>query len=324
VTWNSYVAPGSSGSIPLLAGGLINTVNGAPLPSYLAIYTMTTAGVTGGASQGESPQSISNLITDGVNIYVAFRDTYPRDWTSYWSVSGLTYSGANLNGAVFNSLGFVRCGGTLAMVVGGDRTPNYPSVETLNLPSTAVNYNNFTSYTGNLSSPHYDGSSVWANIDGTTHIFQINPSTLIETVHTLPAVASGYQTGYDGTYIYLSTGSDVIVWDVASATGTLAGVSLAGAGPIYYSANLGLVVVCENIAGGTNFYTMRVGGGPLTLIGNANTITASVGINVYAIGMCDGPTTDLWASVHDVSSSSTWNIVWKPPAVNTMKIAGII
>ena len=59
-----------------------------------------------------------------------------------------------------------------------------------------------------------------------------------------------------------------------------------------------------------------MGGGALTLIGNANTITGGTAMTVE--GFCDGPTNDLWASV---SGSAEWNIVYTPGG---MTIVGII
>jgi hypothetical protein len=261
-------------------------------------------------------------ITDGVNIYATYRDLYPRDWLSYWTISGLALT-SNQIGLLWWCNGFARVGGT-AVVTGGDHSPAIPSASNFNLPSTPNNYNNYPSYSGQLGFAIYDGTWIWAVNLGSANIFRLHPSTLAETVYTLPAsVGSGSeQLGFDGTYLYISTGSDIIVWDVATATGTLVGASLTAPGPCYYSANLGLIVVADNDAtAGANIYTMPLGGGSLTLIGNATSITTNLN-PVSAIGFCDGPAgNDLWASVADSSSGGTWNLVWRP---STMRTAGLI
>ena len=315
--WRAYTS--SVASIPTLANGQINTVGYGFFPNgSVTIQTMTTSGSASTASQNTLPESPQfpalNLISDGTNIYGQYVSNYPRTWWYEWTIPGLVYSTPGPVGSIFRLGGYVSLGGSSAIVVGRDNA-NHPAVQSLTLPSTSVNYNNFPGYTGTLGYPVYDGTSVWVVLTGTANLFQIDPSTLSATVHTMPTtLSSPYQIATDGTYVYISADSGgIIVWDIGGASGSVVGSTVTE--HCWYSANFGLVFTADT-ASGNNIYTMPTGGGSLTNIGNADTITGGTAMTVE--GFCDGPTNDLWASV---SGSAEWNIVYTPRG---MKIVGII
>lgn len=316
--WKAYGAPASSGNIPVLVGSLIVTVSGFTFPASMTLSTMTPNGVLGGAVSTQGPGPRTPVIADANNIYVAYRDIFPRDWITYWSRSGYAETD-NLNGTIFNPIGFVRTAGAGAVVTGSDRSPNYPSAANYTLPNTAITYQNYPAYTGSLGYAVFDGTWVWAALIGSAIIFKIDPTTLAETVYTLPAATNGSQAAFDGRYIYLNTNTDIVIWDTVGLSGVLAGVSLTAGGACYYSANLNEIFVADNGSAGGNVYTMPVGGGALTLIGNAGTVTADVN-TMEVLGFCDGPRgNDVWASVTEaVAGSDTYNMVWRPANPNPL------
>jgi hypothetical protein len=318
--WTVYPAPDSSASIPILVDDLICTVNATP--SDLSIYTVTTDGVQGGAN--ESSQNglsvTNNLITDDVNIYVAYLDHFPRSWTAYWSVSGLAFT-ANLNGDLYVNNGYVKTSGSGAVETGADNA-NVPAACVMTLPNSVVNYTNYPAYAGQLGYVVFDGASVWAVLIGSDNLFQIDPVTLVETVYTLPhAVAFFGQLGFDGRYLYIPDGSDIIIFDTVALTSALNG-AVTGGGHCWYSANLGAVVFAENESGGCNLFTFPAGGGAYTAIGNLDTVVAPSAGDVYCAGMCDGPDgDDLWASAYQpVGSAEVWSLVYRPSSGNPMRL----
>jgi YVTN family beta-propeller protein len=246
VTWRPY--PNTIASTPLLAGGLINTFDYATFPgSGVNIQTMTTTGTVGGNSINPGPEAPqfggANLITDGTDIYGTYISNYPRNWFYYWSIGPLAYT-TNLIGVLFRVSGLVYAPPVGTALSLGVDSGDIPAAQSIFLPSTSVAYANYPGYSGAFGAGVFDGTDVWTPVLGSAHLFQINPVTLAETVHTMPAnVPSAlYQIGFDGRYVYISgaTGG-VIVWDTTTNTGTVVD-PMTITGHIYYSANIGLVV----------------------------------------------------------------------------------
>jgi hypothetical protein len=325
VSWTPYASADSSSSVPILAGGLINTVGATPSSLYLV--TMAPDGTLGGDTEsGQNSQSTSNLIEDGTNIYVTYRDVYPREWVSSWQIGPLTFT-PNLVGGPYYRPGFVvTTGGNTAMVTGGEHGTPEPSVATYDLPAMAqTGYNDYPAYTGAFGFAVFAAAAVYTVLIGTNNLFKIDPATLVETVFNLPNVVSFFaQLGFDGRYIYISDGTTIVIWDTSDDTDSTAGS--VGPSHCYWSANLDAVAIAENVAGGANFYLMPAGGGALSpSIGNANTIvTPLIGpptSDVFSSGLCDGPGgDDLWTSVQESTTPQCFNLVYVETSGNPMRL----
>jgi hypothetical protein len=306
VTWKAFT--GGLDSVPILAGGNIVTVI-TDVSSGLGSITlsvMTPAGVDSqyASTLIDGPQSVSNLITDGINIYVAYRDIYPRDWFSYWDLATYTFN-ANLIGSVYYNNGLVLTASNKAVVIGGDHYGSTPSMANYTLPATPISYNNFA-YSAPFGHGVLVGGSVWTVLVGTTTLAELDPVGLnIIATYTLPAAAAGYQIGYDGAYLYIAAaGTGIIVWDIGSSSGAVFGSGTYE--NAYYSANQSQVFTHDS---SDNIYTMPAGGGSLTNVGNTLAITGVAGQNVN--GFCDGPAgNDLWANCYN--NPQAFNIVYTP------------
>lgn len=322
MSWSFF--PCSVANVPTLAGGLIDVCGfaGTPGSAIIFIQTMTTTGAVGGNTFGTPENPVSSgpdSITDGTNVYIFYRSNYPRNWLFYWPISSISSPVGNVVGSLWNINGLcLTTGGDTAVATGGDNS-NIPAAQALSLPASATNYTNYPAYTGQLGNCVFDGTSVWSVLVGTDDLFQIDPSTLAETVYTLPStVTFPAQIGFDGRYLYIGTSAGVIVWDTTTNTGAIFGTT--GPTHCYYSHNLGLVLLGENVAGGANFYTMTRGGAAPVAIGNAPAIV-SESAPVYANGFCDGPGgNDLWVNVGAGGSGQTWNLRYRPSGGNPQRL----
>lgn len=317
--WTAYST--SFASAPIQAGGMINTL-GSNVTSGLGSISLSVMDPTTGAHTDytttlfDGPQSLTNLATDGANIYVAYRDIYPRDWFSSWAIGGGYPFTANLIGSVYDNHGLVvdTVTGT-AVVTGGTNSHVTPAAANYFLPATALTYATFAG-TGELGYAIRAGANVYSVLVGTTDLLELDPTTLaLVATHTLPAAGSGFQIGWDGTYLYIAAAATgTIVWDVGAGTGVLVGATALE--NHFYSTNLGLVVTHD---GSGNIYSMPAGGGSLTTIGNADTITGTIGQNLS--GFCDGFSSDLWANcTNGGGSPAFFNIVYAPASGNPMRL----
>jgi hypothetical protein len=313
MAWTPY--SGAIASIPILAGGLIWTAGGYATSGTGEIYvgTMTTTGTVGGASTtlADGPQSMSNLMTDGTNVYVAYRDIYPRSWLSYWDIATVTFN-ANQHNYLQNFEGLVLTPGDTAVATGGDHGGS-PEANYYALPNTDTNQVDFAPTSGIFGFAVFDGTYVWSPILNSDQLAALDPSTLAIAYYTMPDSVSSNTTqiGFDGTNLYISMEhGGILVWDVSTASGSVSGSTITT--HCWYSTNLNLVFVSDEAGGGSNIYVMTPGGGSLTNIGNATTITGTTG-SAEVNGFCDGPgTNDVWANMED--GSTAWNVQYKPGA----------
>jgi hypothetical protein len=321
VTWIPY--EGGHGGIPILVGDKIVTTGGyaAGGPGAIYISTMATDGTDSGDTEtlADGPQSLTNPISDGSNVYVAYRDEYPRNWLSYWTISGLVFN-ANQHAQANPFNGLTLCDDGIAMALGSGIagfSSSAPGVNTYTLPNSDLSGGADDSFSSPFSFGIFDGTYVWSVVLSTDTLYRITPNPIGGATFTMPdTVSNNDQIAFDGTYVYLSLdGGGIYVFDVTTHTGTTHGSTVTT--HCWYSANLGKIVVADSSA---NIYTMPLGGGALTLIGNADTILSDSGSGVQ--GFCDGPGDhDLWATF--ANGTDRWNAVYTPDVASN-KIVMVI
>ena len=294
MTWTAYSAGAGVIVTPPLLGSDGNLwaafVPGSGV--QLGAIIMTPAGSASYriATVANNVDVLSNLVEKSANIYVATEDNYPNVISWQWPVSAGGPTGYLL--AHNTGVGPYGLASTPAAAV---TTGNFPPAGDVGelvqytLPGTLLNLNSLTTALGRNV---FDGTSIWSPVLGTDVVMSINPSTLSGTPYTLSANASSdpYQIGFDGQYLYISAdGGGILVFDTLALTGVLVGS--AATTHCYYSFNLGLVLVSDS--SGT-IYTMPAGGGSLTAVADASTVTGEADTGIWGFG--DGPSGSIWAT----------------------------
>jgi hypothetical protein len=217
----------------------------------------------------------------------------------------------------------VQCGDDLSVLLGEGGNYQPPQAASFSLPSLSGGSNNtYGSEGGIFNQGIFDGTNVWTTFNdsdgvGIGWMYVIDPTTLdlIATYELDGDSVSNNQMGFDGRYIYVAYGRGglgICVFDTVDLT-----FSTIGSGTqyynCYYSSHLSKVVVSDT---DTNVFTMPVGGGALTNIGNLQSITGDSELDIS--GFCDGEATDtLWASC---SGAFTWNIKYGPGYANNGQV----
>jgi hypothetical protein len=277
--------------------------------------TKFSAGLTGNIIE-----NCSNLVTDGTYVAVALSNSYPRSGALVIDIATHAETGgSDTTTSFYGTIGAVAVGSTI-YAFGGNT--NYPESWQWPMPAaTLANLNTYTNGAPALGCPCEDGTNFWAPQMGTTTLYEVPIATFGANTFTPrtmagAALTGGPQTGFDGRFFYLACAAGgVIIFDTANPTSP--GVVVNAATSVvncYYSANLNKVVL-DDTAG--NIYTMApgAGGGALTNIGNANTITGEAVTNE---GFGDGPHAQLWASAHN--PASTHNYLYSFPGVTGQPI----
>lgn len=307
--WNLYnlgTTQSNIGISPPLQCSDGNMWAAAPTGTDGVCFTVQTPG--GGAPSpffvgpsANSTQEVSNLITDGTNVFVTQATNFPH--ALLVKVVIATKAGANVLDGSNYSPGLVNAG-AYAIATGSNVAISNAQVNQWNLPAGSYStFNNLGAGLGTFGGAVWDGAIVWTPLMNTNEIYAVNPSTLTGPSYTLagtlPGTAAIYQIGFDGRFIYMAAaGGGVIIFDTVAHTSSVVGATLVQ--NCYYSANLGAVVVDDSAR---NIYTMPAGSGSsgvLTPIGNKDTITGNTiiagGGPGSISGFGDGPNHTLWGS----------------------------
>lgn len=297
MTWTAYQFTGGAAESPPLLGPDGNIWASAQQTGTLEwINVCTTGGSVTSASVAastETPGGTTNPVSDGTSVYVCWGTGYPRTRVTKWTPGTLASTTSSPSG------GLIAIASALAinpsfLFVTGEGNPHSLEITQWNYPTVAqYNRANFSPTFASLGGMAVLGATIWSPQAASTSIWAINASTLAGSSFTMPGTANStcQQIAYDGTYIYIGTsGGGVVVWNPATNSGTLVGSTVITV--CYYSANLNLIVLSDAVG---NIYTMPLGGGTLTNIGNLGTIVGG-GTSPLCYGFCDGPSGTLWAT----------------------------
>lgn len=276
-------------------------------------YVIQTPGggaptIIGVPSTGGGVVNISNLVTNGTRMGIAFSTNFPYGALSTIDIASQTLGSFTAFGGQRGTSGAVQVGND-SYAFGGQSSGGAPISWhwPIASPSAVIDINVYTG-AETLGCPCEDGTSFWSPLCGTTTMYQVPIATFganTFTPYTLAAASLAFglsvviapQTGFDGRFMYLAADAGgVIIFDTTTQTSVVVntGTNFANC---YYSTNLGMVIL-DDTAG--NIYTMPPGatGGSLINIGNSNTITGDLSGSPSS-GFGDGPGGTLWGSANN-------------------------